>query len=289
MTVLRYHEDKQRGSPDFPLDYHLVKEGHNRYEMPYHWHEEVEIIHVMQGKLRLSTGGVSHALQKGDIAFIASGMLHGGKPENCVYECVVFDMNLLLMNNSYFKQQIGEVLDGAVEIRTHLRAESGETWRALLPMFGALREWSEGCRMITIGCLMRFVGEVYRSGAYTRREHPRGSENRKMLKLKKVFMLIENSYAKPLTLGQLSAAVDMTPKYFCRFFKEATHRTPLDYVTYYRVEAACHAFAATDHNVTEIALDMGFSDVSYFIRCFKKYKGVTPGRYRRTLRDGLSS
>ena len=82
----------------------------------------------------------------------------------------------------------------------------------------------------------------------------------------------------------ISAAVGMTPKYFCRFFKEATHRTPMDYVAFYRVEMACYAFAMTDRSVTDVALDMGYADPNYFIRSFKKYKGVTPGHYRQTLR-----
>ena len=104
-----------------------------------------------------------------------------------------------------------------------------------------------------------------------------------MLKLKKVFEIIEKRYAYPLPLATLAAAVGLTPKYLCRFFREATHRTPTDYVAYYRVEMACYALAATDHSVTEIALDSGFADLNYFIRCFRKYKGVTPGAYRKVL------
>ena len=286
MNTLHYHESKQRGSPDFPLDYHYVTESHSRYEMPYHWHEEVEILHVLQGAFQLSIGGDIHTLRAGDVAFIASGLLHGGTPEDCVYECVVFDMRLLLKSNDHCKQYISEVLDGRVEITPHLPAGNSVTRHTVRPMFDALRSRCDGYALITLGCLFQFVGEVYKFGEYKRRELPRGVENRKMLKLKKVFELIESRYANPPTLAQLSASVGMTPKYFCRFFKDATHRTPADYIAYYRVEMACYAFAATDQNVTEIALDMGFADLNYFIRCFKKYKGVTPGRYRQTLRHG---
>lgn len=286
MNTLQYHESKQRGSPDFPLDYHFVDEQHNRYEMPYHWHEEVEILHVLKGTFRLSIGEELHTLLPGDVAYIASGLLHGGTPEDCVYECVVFDMRLLLKSNDRCKQYIGEVLEGCVEITPHLTGGNRVTQHTILPMFDALRVQCDGYALITLGCLFQFVGEVYRFGAYQRWEQPRGVDNRKMLKLKKVFELIESRNANPPTLSQLSAAVGMTPKYFCRFFKEATHRTPADYIAYYRVEMACYAFAATDKNVTEISLDMGFDDVNYFIRCFKKYKGVTPGHYRGTLHGG---
>ena len=41
--------------------------------------------------------------------------------------------------------------------------------------------------------------------------------------------------------------------------------------------------AVTSKNVTEIAFEVGFSDVNYFIRTFKKIKGVTPKRYMKML------
>ena len=252
--------------------------------MPYHWHEEVEILHVLRGMFRLSIGDQLHTLRPGDVAYIASGLLHGGTPEDCVYECVVFDMRLLLKSNDHCRQCISEVLEGSVSITPHLTCGNPVTQHTVLPMFDALRVRCDGYALITLGCLFQFVGEAYRFGAYRRQEPPQGTDNLKMLKLKKVFELIESRYADPPTLSQLSAAVGMTPKYFCRFFKEATHRTPVDYIAYYRVEMACYAFASTDKNVTEIAMDMGFGDVNYFIRCFRKYKGVTPGHYRSTLR-----
>ena len=284
MNTQRYHESIQRGSPDFPLDYHYVDEHHNRYEMPYHWHEEMELLHVRRGSFTLAIGEQTHALGAGDVAFIAPGKLHGGEPRDCVYECVVLDLRLLLKSNDPCRQYINAILEGRIEITPHLTAANPALLASIEPMFDALREQCEGYTLITLGCLFRFVGEAYRLGIYGVKPLPRDAENRRVLQLKRVFELIENRYAEPLTLGQLSAAVGMTPKYFCRFFKEATHRTPMDYVAFYRVEMACYAFAMTDRSVTDVALDMGYADPNYFIRSFKKYKGVTPGHYRQTLR-----
>lgn len=56
-----------------------------------------------------------------------------------------------------------------------------------------------------------------------------------------------------------------------------THQTPVDYLNRQRIEEACLQLAATDDSITEIAYRNGFNDLSYFIRTFKKYKGMTPG------------
>jgi AraC-like DNA-binding protein len=284
VSNLKYHESIQRGSLSFPLDYYFVDCNHSRYEMPYHWHDEVEIIHILKGSFRLSVGGETHTLWAGDAAYIASGLLHGGEPEGCEYECVVLDLRLLMRSDDLGRRYIGDLMDGHAAVAPRFAAESALVRQTLLPMFDALRRRYEGYTLITLGCLYRFAGEIYRQKAYTFCEQPDGAENRRMLKLKKVFEMIEGHYTEPLHLAQLAASVGLTPKYLCRFFKEATHRTPVDYIAYYRVEMACYALAATERNVTEIALDTGFADLNYFIRCFKKYKGVTPGNYRKMLR-----
>ena len=64
-----------------------------------------------------------------------------------------------------------------------------------------------------------------------------------------------------------------------------TRRTPIDYLNYYRIEQATYQLLQSDATVTEIAYRCGFNDLSYFIRAFKKYKGITPGRYEKLYRQ----
>ncbi len=284
MHELKYHESKQRGSPDFPLDYHYIDAEHPRYEMPYHWHEEMEILHILSGHFHLTIGDTLYPLAQDDTVFIPSGTLHGGPPSGCVYECVVFDMRLLLKCGEPCRAYVADVISGHTLVNPLFPADSPVTRHTLLPMFQALREGSDGAALVTLGCLFLFLGQVYQQGAYTQRIVPPGLETRKMLRLKKVFEIIETQYREPLSLASLSQAVNMTPKYFCRFFKQATHRTPMDYLCFFRMEMACYEIAATDKNVTEVAMDTGFTDLNYFIRCFKKQKGMTPKQYMMTLR-----
>ena len=58
-----------------------------------------------------------------------------------------------------------------------------------------------------------------------------------------------------------------------------THRTPIDYLNYYRIERACYQLITTNLSITEIAYASGFNDLSYFIKTFKKYKGNHSKKY----------
>ena len=65
MRYLAIHEHAVRGTFDFPIQLYYVDKTHPRYEMPFHWHMEHELILVLQGTLRLGAlcaeGGGLHA------------------------------------------------------------------------------------------------------------------------------------------------------------------------------------------------------------------------------------
>ncbi len=191
----------------------------------------------------------------------------------------MFDLRLLLKTGEHCKRYIGDILHRRVAVYTHFPAGHQAISGTLLPMFEALRAQSEGYALVTLGCLFQFLGMVFQMGAYVRSTGEADVDQKKALQLKKVFELIETQYPSPLTLAELAACVHMTPKYFCRFFKSATHRSPMDYLNYYRVEMASYALVATDCNVSEAASGAGFNNLSYFIRVFKRHKGITPGQY----------
>ena len=281
MPSFRFHESLQRGSPDFPLEYYLLDRHHSRYEMSFHWHEEVELLRIISGQFTLTLDEEAFRLSPGDVAFIPSGCLHGGTPEEAVYECVVFDMRFLFKAGDACRRYAGDILHRRIAV-TPLFLSGSAAAQAAGPLFDALRECCPGREPIAIGCLLRLIGEIFRLRLY--REAQNSDDCRRVLQLKRVFELIETEYASPLSLSQLASCANMTPKYFCRFFKEAVHRSPMDYLNFYRVEMACYALAATDCNVTEAALDAGFNDPSYFIRTFRRFKGETPGRYAARMR-----
>ena len=84
-----------------------------------------------------------------------------------------------------------------------------------------------------------------------------------------------------LTLSDLAELAQVNEKYLCRFFKEYTGQTPIDYINRLRVDRACYEMSVTGMNVTEAAFECGFNELSYFSKMFKKYKGIAPGEYRK--------
>jgi len=72
--------------------------------------------------------------------------------------------------------------------------------------------------------------------------------------------------------------------YLSRYFKEQTGRTIMDYLNELRIDQAKHLLRTNDESVKEIVQQVGYYDVSSFIRKFKQSVGVTPGEYRKQHR-----
>ncbi len=64
------------------------------------------------------------------------------------------------------------------------------------------------------------------------------------------------------------------------------HRSPIDYLNYYRIERAAQLLTGADMNVAEVAVHCGYADSSAFIKQFRKYKGTTPKQYKLHISGG---
>ena len=284
------NESVQRGTGGFPLELYHVDAQDPRFEMAYHWHMEVEIIRILRGTFLLTWNQQEYALQSGSMVFLNSGALHGGTPSpDCIYECIVFDRSLLPKKDLAGHAELQQLLDGERTARPVNRVDIPLLWDRLAELFACSVRTTPGSRLIVQGLLMEYFGHLLDSAACTDNPDSPGRINRKTEQMKRVLARIERDYAEPLTLNELAAEAGMSPKYFCHFFQQLTRRTPIDYLNGYRIEQACCMLRTGEGSVTDIAFRCGFNDLSYFIRIFRKYKGISPGKYEKQRRSGTAT
>ena len=275
MRYLATHEHAPRGTFDFPIELYYVDPSHPRYEMPFHWHMEHELILVLQGVLRLSVEGEAFELAPGDCMLIADGAIHGGTPEGCIYECLVFDLERFLAGTTTCGQRVALLTEG--DARLEGKFPAGTQAAAIVSqLFQAMEPERPGYELTTMGLLWQLWGELLGQRLLGAAEPGPPRDIRRAQAVKNVLRRIRSSYGQPLTLEDLAAEAALEPKYFCRVFRQITGRTPINYLNYY-AELLC----TTQGSITDIALECGFGDVSYFSRMFRRYKGQTPGQYRR--------
>ena len=280
MKYLEYRETRKHGTFSFPVGYYHQLSTSPRYLMPYHWQHYCEIIHIINGSFNLTLNGYSRMYSKGDVVFLPGGCLHGGEPtdNSCVYDCIVFDLQLLLKDNNACSKTINDILNNSITVDYLLTEKSSRVLPVVEKLEDALSSKDAGYEFTALGCLYQLFGIIINEELYSESRYDKAFYQR-LDSIKNVFTFIAENYSNSITLDDFAKVSGMNPKYLCRYFRSMTDRTPIDYLNYYRIEVACEMLAMKNYSIKEVAISCGFNDESYFIKTFRKYKNTTPKRY----------
>ena len=102
------------------------------------------------------------------------------------------------------------------------------------------------------------------------------SSNTNFLRIAKY---INRNYTSDISLMTVADALDLNPSYVSQLFKKESGSTYTKYLTNMRIEKAKELLTSTNMTLNEISDSVGFNDYFYFLKTFKKFTGVTPGKY----------
>jgi AraC family transcriptional regulator, transcriptional activator of pobA len=104
--------------------------------------------------------------------------------------------------------------------------------------------------------------------------------------LARVFELIDEQYAGPLSTSDIAADVGMTAGHLTTLVRQRTGRPVLDWILERRMAQARQLLLNTDLSAEAVAGKVGFNDPAYFNRRFRAFHGRSPGRWRSTALAG---
>lgn len=157
---------------------------------------------------------------------------------------------------------------------------------------------------IIIGCLLRIIESLYEhkpgydieimaefyqilyicisSGKMeTKRRSFTVTDNVRVDSFKSVIAYIRDHYMQRINISDMAKVANMSPNYFCHYFKSLSKMTPVEYLNNFRMNRAADLLRQTDKKITAVSLDIGFYNISYFNKLFKQAKGCTPVAFRK--------
>ncbi|MDA8174346.1 MAG: response regulator transcription factor [Nitrospiraceae bacterium] len=93
---------------------------------------------------------------------------------------------------------------------------------------------------------------------------------------------LEGNFAGETSLESLSAEAGVSKYHFCRTFKKYTGLSPMHYLARVRIERAKELLQSTPFSISAVAAEVGFNDLSSFIKHFKRVAGCTPRTFKRS-------
>lgn len=287
-------ENRTHGTKSYPYEQYYMRNIHHAFQFPVHWHEEIEIIYVEEGKLHVKIGEQDMDGEAGDLFFVNPRELHlMSSPDGKVkYYTLLFpiefisfqsldelEANLLapIRSNQLMlpEQLTDEALKKKVrEIVVKMIADNREIHHLDIKEIGLSSH-----HLQTRIYLLQILQMLYEAGALTKAETAGNSNMQKEL-----LGYIQNHYTEKITLSMLAKEFHLSEKYVSRYFVEHFYLPFSNYVVHLRLTHAKQLLETTEESITEIALQSGFSNVSYFIRAFKNAYDKSPLKYRKEIR-----
>lgn len=95
---------------------------------------------------------------------------------------------------------------------------------------------------------------------------------------------IRRQYAQHIYLADIAAAAHVSKSEALRCFRATVHTTPVEYLIEYRLATAARILKTENMKISDVAERVGFENISYFCRVFKRKYGLSPGQYRLNIR-----
>ena len=276
MLGLDYNEQVTHELRNIPLSFHHIDEKHPFYQMPLHWHRPCEIVRVISGELTVYMNEDDVTVVPNEIVFVNQEIIHGYYPKDCVYEVIDFDADEILRRTSLCKNILHTFTNNQISILPFHPTKTPDLYKITNRLFSLASLQSSEQDLILLSVLFELLGTIYVNHHFI--DNLKSSTNAKMFK--PLLDYIEKSYMNPITLQEMAQVSGMAINRFASSFREFFHQTPIEYLNSYRMERACILLINTALSITEIAYQCGFNDSSYFVKVFKRYKGVTPKKYR---------
>ncbi len=243
-----------------------------------HWHAEIEFVYVVRGKLQIEITDNLYEVAEGQFIIVSPDTLHdfvSTEPGSLIWvariyltdilTCVAFDKNF---SDVYQNSIIVNATDKMKKIMSELVFADYGVFNKCYAVLKATELTVE--ILNNKACIKKYI-------------HVEMVEN--SATIVKMQYFIESSLHKDITLSMVADYLGFSPSYCSKYIKKKTNQNFLDYVSSIRMREAETLLRTSDMSITDISYNTGFNSIQSFNRIFKKFRGVTPTEYRKSLRN----
>lgn len=261
----------------------------HHFPNPLLFHPDIEIMLVIKGTGTRFVGESVEHFSSGDLVMIGENVPHVWYSDEKVSKDDG-DLNTEIIFVLFKKEIFGDQFWGLPESKSILKLINrsqrgikvlGESREKIALLMKAISK-SQGLKRITL--LLSILEIITLGKDYQFLNSPivqQTINERDSNRLNKVYKYVNNNYYNDITLENVSEIASLSTQAFCRYFKKRTNKTFIRFLNEIRIAHARRKLIEDDLSVASICYTCGYSNVSYFIKQFKKISGFTPLIYRK--------
>ena len=273
-------EDAKHGESFFPVQKYITNLSSEYMGVTNHWHEEAELTLITSGKCIYKIDLVEYEVEEGDILFVPPLFLHSitlGNNKKVSSETYVFHLKFLGGNSTDIcsTRYLAPIMNQEFSM-PYVIKPNHPAYVSLRKIFNQINTtYDESIIGYELALKSFFLQTIFLLLQYSKKVAV--SETEKVSdKIKNVLDYIELHYSETITVSQLAKLCYFSDYHFMRFFKKHMNMTCVEYIINLRLEKAVELFEKGNSSIMEVSLSVGFHNLSYFHRAFKKKYRMTP-------------
>lgn len=252
-------------------------------DINWHFHEEYELIYIVQGNgVRLVGDNISN-FQSGELVLVGPYIPHLWRTTENISEVdriiIKFDeqpngVNIFSLPEFEKIRKLLQKASTGVSFNKEACQQVHDYMLSIAKVNGELK-WINLLQVLKI--LAEFQDVETLSSPYMKIS----SHNLEEKRLSKVINYISEYYDQDISLEKMADLASLTTQSFCRYFKKRTNKTFIQFLNEYRIGKACVLLIENKLTISEIWCELGFNTSTNFNRIFKNMYGCTPMEYRK--------
>lgn len=276
MNISDLKEKKKHGTDEFPVALY-----HSNCFIPYQWHNEEELIYMLDGCADYKINDQTISLRKGDCIFCRSREFHSmifERGQSVKFYALLFDSSYIFMQNDICHKFFAKNIAVNHLFRPEIEKEN-EIICIVRQICSVMRRQEYTYELEVKFLLTKLYFLVLKNKLYTMSAGDNIDDNLRS-NMMNIMEYIHANFSEKLSVDDLASITGYSTPYFERFFKLYTGKTPVEYIILYRMQKAQQLLRETPMSILDISAKCGFSNVSYFIRTFKRFYSLPPHQYR---------
>jgi len=256
---------------------------------PILFHPDVEILLVISGTGTRFIGDSIGHFGPGDLIMIGPNVPHGWQSDEKYTRKnsnLVSEVKFILFKPEIFGDQFWKLPESKAILRLIQLSQrgiklTGTTLNDVTLLIDSINSAVGFNRIIQLLKILEIIVERNEYVILAGPDIQNSIDEKDSERLNKVYKYLMNNYQNNITLEEVASIASLSVPAFCRYFKKRANKTFVQFLNEIRIAFACKLLIDDDQTVAAICYSCGFSNVSFFIRQFKKITALTPLNYRK--------
>jgi AraC-like DNA-binding protein len=278
---------KVTSGPEYSFSFN--RESRKYFFDEFHYHPEFELTLILKGKGTRFVGDSIQKFHEGDLILLGSNLPHVWRSDIEYYqskkglrcESITIHFSYDFLGREFFETpELRKIKNTLTKASSGLKitGTAGELIKRKLIDMERLDQTHRLFSFLEILDIISDTKSVKMLCTQSNSEStysPKGDQ-----RMTKVHNYIIKNFKDQMTLESIAKVANMTPSAFCRFFKQRTGRSFIEFVAQVRVNYACQLLQERRLKIAQVCYESGYNNISNFNRQFKGFMRLTPLAYR---------